>query len=153
MTSDEIWRLPPSPLRDSLLGDLSRRWRCIGCRTVVELHVPAVIGCYCCPGCGYTLLRPWHLELPPRTPNPCFWCDEDVGPANTSVSILHIGTEPRFKYMPWHRECLARSIIGGVNHQQGNCYCCGGDADPDPPGLTKREAAIMAFHLWELTHR
>lgn len=64
--SDQIHALPEGKLRESLMRDLSRRWRCVGCRFTVQLSVAvADIGCICCPGCGFTLLRPWYLELPP----------------------------------------------------------------------------------------
>jgi hypothetical protein len=51
---------------------------------------------------------------------------------------------------PMHIECGARGILGGLNHMLGHCTCCGGTSDPDPPGLTKRQAAIAAFQYWRL---
>ena len=42
-----------------------------------------------------------------------------------------------------HHECLIRTLHGSVGHQQGRCACCGG-TEEDPPGLTRREAAIAA---------
>lgn len=50
-----------------------------------------------------------------------------------------------------HRECAVRMVVGGVNHQNGTCSCCGGDQQPDPPNLTTREAARAAlayFRRW-----
>jgi hypothetical protein len=47
-----------------------------------------------------------------------------------------------------HLECGMRSVIGGVNHQLGLCICCGGHLDPDPPGLTPREAARAAWKVF-----
>lgn len=49
----------------------------------------------------------------------------------------------------FHYECSFRSICGGVNHQLGRCHCCGGTEDPDPPHLTRREAALAATRLFE----
>lgn len=46
-----------------------------------------------------------------------------------------------------HTECAVRSVIGGVNHQLGLCLCCGGTMDPDPPGLSVRDAARAALKL------
>ena len=43
-----------------------------------------------------------------------------------------------------HPECAIRMIAGGLNHQLGACTCHGGSAPPDPPGLSKREAARAA---------
>lgn len=54
--------------------------------------------------------------------------------------------------VPIHRECELRSILGGVNHLEGNCSCCpGGTRDPDPPGLTYREAARLVLE-WSIEH-
>lgn len=54
---------------------------------------------------------------------------------------------------PIHRECLLRSIIGGANHLKGNCTCSScsryGGQPPDPPGLTMREAALLATKIYE----
>lgn len=54
---------------------------------------------------------------------------------------------------PIHYECGLRHAIGGVNHILGRCSCCGGDQDPDPPDLTRRQAAIAAVKLWEQRQR
>lgn len=47
----------------------------------------------------------------------------------------------RFGEPLYHHECALRMVVGGVNHQNGTCWCCGGDQPPDPPGLSYREAA------------
>jgi hypothetical protein len=47
-----------------------------------------------------------------------------------------------------HWECGLRSVIGGLNHLNGLCTCCGGTLPPDPAGLTRREAARMAAQVW-----
>lgn len=73
----------------------------------------------------------------------CLWCDEPIGPADNGFMepCLRCGTASA---EPWHQECLCRQIVGGVNHQAGMCVCCGGTLDPDPPHMTKREAARAA---------
>jgi hypothetical protein len=38
--------------------------------------------------------------------------------------------------------------IGSVGHQTCRCACFGG-TEEDPPGMTKRMAALSAFKLWE----
>lgn len=45
---------------------------------------------------------------------------------------------------PFHRECLARILVGSVGHQQKKCSCYGG-IEEDPPGMDKREAAQAAY--------
>jgi hypothetical protein len=47
-----------------------------------------------------------------------------------------------------HRDCAIREVIGGLNHLRGLCSCCGGSAPPDPPELTRREAARQAAQYW-----
>lgn len=49
---------------------------------------------------------------------------------------------------PVHWECGIRSVVGGLNHLNGLCVCCGGTLPPDPEGTTKREAAKMAAQAW-----
>lgn len=47
-----------------------------------------------------------------------------------------------------HHECAMRSILGSVGHQLHKCPCYGG-TEEDPPGMTKRQAAMAAVELWE----
>jgi hypothetical protein len=51
---------------------------------------------------------------------------------------------PGYLYQSVHWECGLRAVIGGLNHQQGKCSCCGGAEPPDPPDLTPRQAARAA---------
>lgn len=80
-----------------------------------------------------------------NVPLVCLFCDESIVAGDDLARNL-IGTEkgPRLA----HEECAVRSIIGGVNHLQGNCTCCGGTMPPDPPGLTPRQAARAAYDVW-----
>jgi hypothetical protein len=73
----------------------------------------------------------------------CFRCDEpitegDIGTVNNSDQVEHY-------------ECLMRAIVGSVGHQNGLCSCFGG-TEEDPPGLTRRQAAIAAARLWDEQH-
>jgi hypothetical protein len=36
-------------------------------------------------------------------------------------------------------------ILGGINHLNGDCTCHGGTQPPDPPGVTRRDAARMVL--------
>lgn len=82
-----------------------------------------------------------------KTPTPvgakCDWCEERIIADDDGYMM---GFEA---VLVWHADCQVRAIIGGANHQIGKCRCCGGSSPPDPPGLTKREAARMAALLWE----
>lgn len=68
---------------------------------------------------------------------PCAWCGEGF----TQGEAIEPGGV--------HYECGLRSAIGSVGHQRRRCSCYGGE-DEDPPGLTRREAAVAAalfFHF------
>jgi hypothetical protein len=77
----------------------------------------------------------------------CPWCDEPI--AGTFKIVPHVAGPQQVEPKHWHPECIARSIIGGVNHQRGTCSCCGGQEAPDPPDLSRHEAAIAAVRYWE----
>lgn len=74
----------------------------------------------------------------------CLRCEE---PILSGESYVPVNTWGGKAYM--HRECALRSIIGGANHINKLCRCCGGSLDPDPPGLTLREAARAAVAAFE----
>jgi hypothetical protein len=50
-----------------------------------------------------------------------------------------------------HYECTMRGVVGSVGHQMGRCKCFNG-TEEDPPGMTRREAAIAACRLWDERH-
>lgn len=50
-----------------------------------------------------------------------------------------------------HEECFMRQIVGSIGHQTRRCSCFGGDYD-DPPGMSKRDAAKIAYTVF-LAHR
>jgi hypothetical protein len=78
----------------------------------------------------------------------CLHCDE---PATTDKSIPHL-TANGWTQKRWHWECFMRAIIGGLNHLRGTCTCCGGTEPPDPPEMTRREAALAALAYWKDKH-
>jgi hypothetical protein len=83
-------------------------------------------------------------------------CDEDDHIETPIGVCLHCGeifmqgdrgvTDMQGQAM--HLECQIRGIVGGVNHIRGTCLCCGGTDDPDPPNVSKREAARLAVLEW-----
>ena len=84
---------------------------------------------------------PWNLlacepadEIPVPVGEACHHCGEAFQPGDQGIA----NPGPR------HHECFMRSITGGANHIIGRCTCCGGNQPPDPPGLTRREAALLA---------
>lgn len=82
----------------------------------------------------------------------CLRCDEPI--LNTdryeaTILITASGSEERWL----HQECAMRSVIGGAVHVEMRCSCFveGGPDDSDPPGLTKRQAALAAAEAWKRT--
>jgi len=77
-----------------------------------------------------------NKELPFR----CLHCDEAVAPGEP-FEFINSGRDRL------HLECAIRMAVGSVGHQLGRCTCYGGTED-DPPGATRREAAIAAAKLF-----
>jgi hypothetical protein len=70
----------------------------------------------------------------------CPCCDEEV--LDTDRRAPSYG-------QPVHYECGLRAALGSLGHQRRRCSCYGGEEE-DPPGLTRRQAAMAAtlyFHL------
>ncbi len=80
-------------------------------------------------------------HIPTPVGDPCVNCEEAIEAGDQGVVFD----------LPYHIECFTRAISGGLNHQRGLCTCCGGTLPPDPPGLTKRQAAVAAEMYWLLT--
>jgi hypothetical protein len=78
-----------------------------------------------------------EVEVPVGVP--CMFCEEPFEEGDSGW-VYASG-------QPTHTECGLRSVLGGVNHQLGLCSCCGGTLPPDPPGLSRREAAQAALKL------
>ena len=91
----------------------------------------------------------------PQAPIPvgaaCEGCGEPIAEADAGFLIPLIGATTIVE-KPWHEECQLRAIVGGVNHQRGDCTCCGGTQPPDPPAMSRREAAFAAV-IWFGQHR
>ena len=85
-------------------------------------------------------------EVPVPVGAACLWCHELIAAWDSGCVMPHIGPGYTRTDAPWHYECFMRSIVGPVAHILGRCSCVGGD-DEDPPGLTKRQAAVAACLL------
>lgn len=83
---------------------------------------------------------------------PCHWCEEPIQAGDSGVMMASIDVAGKPKPVPLHRECEFRSVIGSVGHLLKKCPCYGGTMN-DPEGMTKREAAIAAWDLFETMHR
>lgn len=86
------------------------------------------------------------------TADKCLHCGEAFGPDEPRTDVYVVTwAEGESGLRARHIECAQRQAIGGLNHLRGTCQCCGGTDDPDPPEMTKREAAIAAVNYWRLT--
>jgi hypothetical protein len=74
----------------------------------------------------------------------CTRCGEPVAAGDSGVTMMTLDDDFSGCQRPMHHACFLRTFVGGVNHQRGTCFCCGGTDDPDPPGLTMRQAAELA---------
>lgn len=71
----------------------------------------------------------------------CTWCGETV-----ELRDQH----PSFHCEPMHRACGFRAIGGSVAHLEGRCSCyVPGSTEGDPPGMTRRQAAMAAIETFE----
>ena len=73
----------------------------------------------------------------------CPYCDEPTLPFERAAPVVAL-TAMGLVECRAHLECLARQALGSVGHQRGKCPCFGG-TEEDPPGATKRVAALAAL--------
>jgi hypothetical protein len=79
-------------------------------------------------------------------PEECRWCGEAVT-MDDKAPYYPVTDGLTGRPASYHFECLLRSIVGSVGHQQKRCECLGG-VDTSEVGLTLREAAIEAYHFY-----
>jgi hypothetical protein len=97
---------------------------------------------------------PPHDVLPKSEDDSCFYCEEAVFDSPSLIWVPNLGgpgEQPERK--PWHAECMSRSIIGGLNHLKCQCSCYGGTEPPDPPEMTRHEAALAAVEYYRDHHQ
>ena len=69
----------------------------------------------------------------------CWWCQEPIDASD----------QPRAALQNLHSECGIRRIVGSLAHLERRCSChVPGSAEADPPGMSKRKAALKAVELW-----
>jgi hypothetical protein len=83
--------------------------------------------------------KEWEEQVKPPIGEPCILCEEPIEPGD-------IGTINIAGQVAYHA-CSIRAVIGSVGHQLGKCSCFGG-AEEDPPGMSRREAALAAAELF-----
>ncbi len=119
----------------------------------LHYHHDGCPSCYCAGGMRYFGAGEHHTY--PKAAAPvgelCQWCDDAVAEGDSGFLVPHAG-EDSFRQAPWHQECFLRSIVGSVGHQRRRCSCFGGQEE-DPPGLTRREAAVAAARAFTFPGR
>lgn len=63
----------------------------------------------------------------------CFLCEEEITESDERAAV--IGTDA-------HRECMLRSVIGGIGHLIDHAHFCKGEKGPDA-GLDYRTSALL----------
>lgn len=79
----------------------------------------------------------------------CLHCDEPIEADDTGTVEIVLDSKLDTFLKPLHYECRLRTAVGSIGHMKGLCSCYGG-TEEDPPGMTKREAAIAAARYWHL---
>lgn len=88
-------------------------------------------------------------EVPAPIGEPCLMCQEPILEGEPGVTMPHVlsrdgAGEHRLVIKPQHIECHIRSIVGGLDHQAGTCFCVTGEHAPDS-GLTYRQESIRVL--------
>jgi hypothetical protein len=72
----------------------------------------------------------------------CIFCEEPLLPSTI---------DPDGPQSAMHMECMTRSVVGSVAHQLCRCSCfIPGSEEGDPPGMTRRQAALAAVETMRL---
>lgn len=80
----------------------------------------------------------------------CLYCDEAVDEDDSGYMRPVVAVAER-AIVPVHRECDFRMVMGGVEcmkRQRDGTHVVG-DHTPDPPDLSKREAACAAWEFYD----
>jgi hypothetical protein len=78
----------------------------------------------------------------------CLFCGESVTEDDHGYMRPYWGLEPGYRAI--HRECDFRMTMGGVEcmkRERAGTHVVG-DHEPDPPGLSKREAAQASWEFF-----
>jgi hypothetical protein len=79
----------------------------------------------------------------------CLHCDEPITDDDIAWTPVFFG-DGRVETREQHTVCAMRAMIGGLNHLRGRCACCGGTEPPDPPDMSRLEAARAAVaYFWQ----
>ncbi|MEV6400515.1 hypothetical protein AB0M39_38015 [Streptomyces sp. NPDC051907] len=101
--------------------------------------------------------EPWDApvcEGAPRVPTPvgepCLWCEVPVEDGDQGQMQLLVRADGTAKLVPFHRECLIRSVVGPPAHFWGECSCHGGPHQQPQTPAERRAEARESMRLWTL---
>lgn len=90
-------------------------------------------------------------QVPTPVGEKCLYCLEEIKEGDRGCMRVHVDIDRQTHVSPAHRECELRAVVGGVNHLKGTCKCGGGPDNPDPSGVSRREAAQLTWD-WVQEH-
>ena len=90
----------------------------------------------------FPILRATTKQMPVPVHEECPHCGDRFTAEDCGLTM----PRARAVSLPMHLVCYIRIVAGGANQQRRLCYRPG--MTPDPPGLTRREAAELAFKVW-----
>jgi hypothetical protein len=93
-----------------------------------------------------------HEKTPAPVGEPFSYCDELIKEGEQGFVVPHVGSSEDHSFRPVHLDCFLRQIYGSLGHLQKKCSCYGGNEE-DPPGMTKRQAAVAAVVFYESSMR
>ena len=73
----------------------------------------------------------------------CAYCNEPIATDRDAM----FDTLPGHRVGNMHRECGVRTFMGSAAHQLRECSCFGG-AREDPPGVSLRDGARLAYETY-----
>lgn len=73
----------------------------------------------------------------------CLYCEEPILPDEPHNEIANGSL---------HVECNVRMLMGSAAHQLRECHCYGGNRE-DPEGMTRRDAARLAYEVFQIERR
>jgi hypothetical protein len=86
----------------------------------------------------------------------CLYCREpfDEAAGDSGEAALCLRADGKTEIAHAHKECLYRSVAGGLAHHEGRCRCHGGTTET--PGMTLRQEAVevwQAAAAWRTVRR
>jgi hypothetical protein len=70
----------------------------------------------------------------------CGLCSEEIEDGEDSESMPFVSADSTVEVKNVHRDCVVRSVLGGIGHHEDHDYWCGHMHDPDG-GRSLRQSA------------